>query len=107
MKHLSFLNLILVFGLLSIFIISCEDEDNVAPTIRLLADKNGDIDKVYVVLNEDWQDPGYTADDNTDKDLLLFIRFLTLLVIKQKRKELLLLEMRCINLLENGKLKKL
>lgn len=69
MKHLSFLNLILVFGLLSIFIISCEDEDNVAPTIRLLADKNGDIDKVYVVLNEDWQDPGYTADDNTDKDL--------------------------------------
>ncbi len=69
MKHLSFLNLILVFGILSIFTISCEDEDNVPPTIRLQANESGDIDKVYVVLNDEWQEPGYTADDNTDKDL--------------------------------------
>ena len=67
MRKFQLFSLLTVLAIFITLAVSCKDEDNIAPKITLKADSDGNIETVYVTLNDVWVDPGFSADDNKDK----------------------------------------
>ena len=68
MKRNNFLNTFISITIVAMFLITCRDKDEIAPTILL----NGD-NPMEVILNSKYIEPGATADDNADGNITSLI----------------------------------